>query len=185
MAVDGDWLMVGAPGDGSDSGAAYMFDLTGQLGTRSRLMDITIQFGAYLSGGLASLTGSEDSRYILRSQFGFSAIEPNVAELKIGARNNVVDPDVINLLIEARITQPGGTMKVRLRNWNTNTLTQVHQYNIGPTETVEPVSDIPAASYIRASDDRVEVSLRSVVFATFSALGFEAQHDFINVLVRE
>lgn len=50
---------------------------------------------------------------------------------------------------------------------------------------VEPVLDIPAANHVRAADDRVEVSLRTSALVTFTASGFEAQQDFVNVLVRE
>jgi hypothetical protein len=61
----------------------------------------------------------------------------------------------------------------------------VRQYSIGSDETVEPVMDIPAANYIRSSDNRVELSLRASALATFSAQGFEEQIDFVNILVHD
>jgi len=187
-ALSGETLLVGAPLDdelGTNAGAAYVFDLSGQSGTRAILTDVAVQFGTPIGVTLNLLKTSEDARATIRSQFGFTAQDPNLAELRIGAQNHVTNPITLDLLIEARMNQSGGTMKVRVRNWNTNNFNQVHQYSIGTTETVEPVSNIPAANYIRASDDRIELSLRSSALATFSIQGFEAQHDFVNVLVHD
>jgi hypothetical protein len=184
VAIDGTVALVGAPND-SASGAGYFFDLTGQTGTRCVLDDIAVQFGTPLDVKLERVRMSEDFRARIRSRFGFTASEANLAETRIGATNRVENPTALDLLIEARLNQSGGTMKVRVRNWNTNSFNQVRQYSIGSAETVEPVMDIPAANYIRLSDNRVELSLRASALATFSALGFEEQIDFVNILVHD
>jgi len=188
LSIDGDEALIGATFDdeaGTNAGAAYFFDLTGQSGTRAILTDVAVHFGTELFGGLFTLKTSEDTRFRVRSRFGFTASEPNLAEIRIGATNYVENPTTLDILIEARINQSGGTMKVRLKNWNTNNFNQVHQYSIGSTETVEPVLNIPSANYIRAGDNRIDLSLRSSALATFSIQGFEAQHDFVNVLVHD
>jgi hypothetical protein len=188
VALDGSALLAGAPGDdeaGTNAGAAYFFDLSGQTGTRCILTDVAVQFGTPISVSLSQLKTSEDTRARIRSRFGFTASEANLAETRIGATNHVENPTALDLLIEARLNQSGGTMKVRVRNWNTNSFNQVRQYSIGSAETVEPVMDIPAANYIRLSDNRVELSLRSSAVATFSAQGFEQQTDFVNILVHD
>jgi hypothetical protein len=88
------------------------------------------------------------------------------------------------LTLEGRINQPGGTVRVRFRNWNTNAFVQIHQYPIGVTEAVEVIAGIDATNRVRASDGRIEVSLRHSVFATFSVLGFDSYTDQVAIGVQ-
>jgi hypothetical protein len=148
------------------------------------LTDFTVAFGSLISGGLQDLVESDDLRLRTRSIPGFTAQEANLMELRVGAETTVQNPGTIDLTLEGRISQPGGTVRVRLRNWSNNAFVQIHQYPIGTTETVETIEDIVATNFVRASDGRIEVSMRHSVFATFSVLGFDSYTDQVEIAVQ-
>jgi len=191
LDVDGDTLLVGASWDddyGTNSGAAYVFDL--ECGEFATLNSITVAFGSHISGGLQNIIESDDSFFRARSRFGFTASEPNLIDLRINATAAQTNPpNTIDLIIEARLNIPGGTVRVRLRDWTqgmNGTFQTVHTYALGNQEKTEFVENVPdGANYIRASDDRIELSLRQSVFATFSILGFDSFLDFVGIEVEE
>ncbi len=148
------------------------------------LTDYVTTFGTHLAGNLNSLRVSDDSRLRTRSVAGFSAQEPNQVEIRVGALTSVNGPDWLRLTIESRLNQPGGTAKLRLRNWSSNGFEQVHQYAIGTAEIAETIANVPAASRVRSSDGRIEVSIRHSTLATFSPLGFESLIDLVEIMVQ-
>jgi hypothetical protein len=133
---------------------------------------------------LSDLEESDDSRLRGRSTFGFSATEANVLDLVVGARADVADPEWMDLVVESRLNTPNGTTRLRLRNWSTGSLEQVHVYSIGTAETAEVVRDIAAANRVRPSDGRIELSIRQVVITTFSAAGFDTFVDDVGIGLR-
>jgi hypothetical protein len=148
------------------------------------LTGVTVTFGTLMSGGLQDLIESDDSRLRTRSIPGFTAKEANLMELRVGAETPVQSASSLDLRLEGRLNQPGGTVRVRLRDWNSNAFIQVHQYPIGFTETVETIEGIDATNRVRASDGRIQLSLRHSVFATFSVLGFDSFTDQVEIVVR-
>lgn len=165
---------------------------TGQAGTLlltpradiAPLTDFTVSFGTLLSGTLVDLRESDDARLIVQSRLGFTANEPNLVDVRIGAQSPLPSPHFIDLSIEGRLNQSGGTARIRMRNWATNSLQQVHQYPIGNIETTETIPGIDATDRVRASDGRIELSLRQSVLVTFSASGFRSHTDQVAVAVR-
>jgi hypothetical protein len=153
----------------------------GPTATPATLTDFTVAFGSLISGTLQDLVDSDDARLQTRSIPGFTSEEANLMELRIGAETTEQSPGAIDLTLEGRLNQPGGTVRVRFRNWTTNGFVQVHQYPIGFTEAVETITGIDATNRVRASDGRIEVSLRHSVFATFSALGFDSFTDQVAI----
>lgn len=145
------------------------------------LADASVFFGTLLSGGVAQIAVSDDDRLRVRSTFGFSAQEPNLVELRVGLISPTASPATLDILSEGRLNQNGGTCRVRLRNWVTNGLNQVGQFSIGSTESVEVIAGVSATDRVRASDRRIELSLRKSVLVTFTASGFVASFDHVQV----
>lgn len=159
-------------------------EIAGGVGPQlAPLVDYLVQFGQWISGDLESLRNSDDLRLRVRSRLGFTAQEPNLIDLRVGAATDALGAETLELSIEGRLNTPGGTARVRLRNWTTGLLEPVHQYSIGTTEMVERMTDLGTANRIRASDGRVEASLRCSVVVTFTAQGFDAFVDHVAVLV--
>ncbi|MGI9015066.1 MAG: YCF48-related protein [Phycisphaerales bacterium] len=150
----------------------------------AELVDVNVAFGTLVSGGLAELLTSDDVDLIGRSQFGFLSSEPNVFDLRIGAETQVETPSRVDITVEARLNNPNGNVNLRLRNFNTGGLQSVHTYILGTTETRETASVTPAAQYVRDNDGRIELSMKTVVVATFSTSGFRAEVDQILITLR-
>lgn len=148
------------------------------------LTDAVVTFGIVVSGGLAQILESDDTYFRTRSRFGFTALEPNLLDLRIDAVSEVSAPSTIGLLVESRINQNGGTARLRLRNWNTGVVTQVSQYAVGNVEMIHEVTGLNAANFVRAGDGAIELHIRNSVIATFTALGFDSYLDHVAIDVR-
>jgi DNA-binding beta-propeller fold protein YncE len=149
------------------------------------LADMQVSYGRLISGSLADLMASDDDRIRVRSRRAFAAENLNVVDVRIGAISPDQSPASINLLVEGRLNEPGGTARLRLRNWATNQFRQVHQYPIGTTEIVASVEGINAANRVRTSDGRIELSIRQSVAATFSTDWFNSLTDWVRIEVAE
>jgi len=147
------------------------------------LTDFVVTFGTFISGTLQNLEESDNTFLRARSRFGFLAIEPNVVDLQVGAVTTVQNAALLDLTVEGRINQSGGTSKLRLRNWSTNVFQQVHQYPIGSTEIIETIEDVSAANRVRASDGRIELSIRQSTITTFTVQGFDSFTDHVVIAV--
>ncbi|MGI9015068.1 MAG: hypothetical protein ACR2GY_12600 [Phycisphaerales bacterium] len=148
------------------------------------LTDFAVVFGSLISGDLDALRDSDNVIVRAQSQYGFLSSEPNVVDLRVGYTTNFQSPAQIDLAVEARLNNPNGNVKLRLRNFDTGNLEQVHQYVLGTTEMRETVSVEPAGEYVRESDGRIELSMKTIVVATFSTSGFRIEVDQVEVLVR-
>ena len=145
---------------------------------------IDIPFGSLIAGDLNALRTSDDIVLRVRSQFGFLSSEPNVVDIHLSGSTTDASPNQMALAVEAKLNNPNGTVRMRLRDWNSNALHTVHTYTLGTTEIRETAIVSEAADYVRASDGRIELSVKSVVVATFSLSGFIAEIDQITVGVQ-
>lgn len=171
--------VIGLPPSGISDGVVFLEGL-GDSGSQNQpadLADVEVVFGLLLDGGLAELEESDDAEIHTRSRPGFFATEPNVMEMIVGATSPLNTPGTIDITIESRINHPTGTAKVRLRDWSSGQLDEVGQFDLGTSETVEMLEGIDATDYVRASDNRIELSLKHIVVATFTASGFDSFID--------
>jgi outer membrane protein assembly factor BamB len=149
--------------------------------TTATLTGISVPVGSRISGTLNNLKSSDDRRYVARSEPVFSGSAQHVVELRVTATTTDLDAQRLNVSVEGRLTEPGGTGRIRVRNWTTNKWHQVHQYPIGLSESVATVGDVPPAGLIRQSDGRIQLSIRYSMLATFGLDHFDAQIDHVRV----
>lgn len=152
----------------------------------AELDSLEVVAGSLLSGSIEDLVNSDDSSVHTRSEPGFTAFEPNLMDTVIGVVSPTEsgDANAIGLTIESRINHPVGEAKVRLRDWSTGEFEQVDSYEIGTTEEIVTISGVDATNHIRPDDSRIDLSLRHVVIATFTASGFDSFVDHIEVAVQ-
>src|SRR5690606_3933883 len=129
--------------------------------------------------GLAELIASDDTYFIARSRFGFTALEPNLVQMRVDALSTVQSPSSLRLSFECRINNTNGKSILRLRNWISNQMVQVASYTINFTESTFTVDDLAASKYIRASEGEIELHPKQPVIAVFTALGFDTRIDYI------
>lgn len=159
-----------------------LLDAVGALNAATiTLNEVRAEIGTILSGGIADIINNEDQRWLrTRSQFGFSVLEPNVIDLRVVFTADNPLP-LLAVGVRSRINQPGGTARVRLRNWSTNQLQQIGQHTIGTAWFEFNAEGLTSSPYVRTSDGRIELSVKHVVAATFSVLGFDSFFDEVEV----
>ena len=146
-------------------------------------VNTVVQFGTLLAGGVSELEFEDDQTMNIRSAFGFLSSEPNLVDLRVFALSEVDSPTSLDLKIVARLNNPGGQVRVRMRDQITNSLATVANYSQGgTTETTEVISDLDATRFV-SSGGLIEVSIKPVVVATFSLSGFIAFYDQIEIAV--
>ena len=180
----GEFISATATRESTNETSEFAFNRIAEEGSSQATMsDFSMAFGTLLEGGMAELAASDDLVLRARSQFGFLSSEPNVIDLRIGS-TTVVDPaSACDITVEARLNNPGGMIRWRLRDWDDNTLEQVHSYTLGTTELRESATVTNAGQYVRDSDGRIEFSMKAVIVATFSLSGFQAELDQVAISI--
>lgn len=149
----------------------------------TELVDFAVVFGTLIAGGLEQLIDSDDDRVRLRSQFGFTAQDANISEVRLDFETTQLAAQMMDVAIESRTNVPGAAARVRLRNVNTGSFVLVHQFPVGTTEFVETIDDIAAGNYIDQGNGAITMRLRYSSVVTFSALGFDAFIDEVAMSV--
>ncbi len=145
------------------------------------LLSAQVTFGQLLGGTVDDLRLSDDAYLRVRSRFGFTALEPNFLQLQVLATTDATDAQQLAVTIESGINHPAGTATLRLRNWQTGQLQVVESFAISNTESAVTIDRVDATDRIRNSDGRIELSVRHVVIAVFTALGFDSRFDLVEV----
>ncbi len=145
----------------------------------TQITSVSVVRGTLISGGLADLLNSDNAYVRVRSAPGFTAQEANLLEIRIGAETTNLAASTLDISVEGRLNNPGGTSRWRLRNWSSNQFEQVHQHSLGTTESTEELNGIAAANRIRQADGRIDLSIRQFMVATFTAQGFDSFTDHV------
>lgn len=151
----------------------------------AELDSLEVTRGSIISGGLTDLVASDDETLHTRSERGLLASEPNLMEMIIGAVSPLQESEAstLDITIESNINHPTGTAKIGLRNFASGQFEQVGQFSLGVNETVETLTDIDASDHVRAGDARIEVSVKHIVLAVFTASGFDSFIDQVSITV--
>lgn len=148
----------------------------------AELVDATVTFGQLLGGTVDDLRESDDQRITTRSSPGISVLEPDLMQIEIGAVTSELGAATLDVTIESGLNHPTGVATLRLRNWNTNQLQVVGSYPLTSSEQTVTTEDISTTNRIRQTDGRIDLAIRHVVPAVFSALGFDSRIDLVEIL---
>jgi len=148
----------------------------------TELTGFTVVRGTLLGGGLPDLASSDDATLDIRSGFGSTFVDLHSMFLQVRAVTSVQTPATIDLTVESRIDEPSGTMRLMLRNWNTNAFVQVGSFAVGMTDTVHVVNGIAAANYVNASGE-IDAQVRHLFFIPVFAYRFDSFIDHIGIEV--
>lgn len=148
----------------------------------AELIDATVTFGQLLGGTVDDLRQSDDQRMTTRSSPGISVLEPDLMQIEIGAVTTELSASTLDITIESGLNHPTGIATLRLRNWSTNHLQVVGSYPLTGSEETVTTQDISAANRIRQSDGRIDLAVRHVVLAVFSAIGFDSRIDLVEIV---
>ena len=163
-------------GDNSDFEMAFR----AVFSNGSKLRKARVTRGTLVSGDKNSLMKSDNDRLQARARVRSDGAQ----ETRLLARfkTRLADPCALDLIIESKINQSGGTAKVYLKNWNTGKLSCVKTYSIGENEKRKAIDDL-GSRYI--SDDGVIVMyITHRVNDPQHSNGFKSYFDHIQARVR-
>jgi len=159
----------------------YFTKITPPVSTAD-LISFEVVTGQLLGGDLNALLLSDDTHVRARSGFGVTLADLHKMEMRAVAVTTNPSPLSLDVLVESRIDEPSGTLRISLRNWNTNNFDSVRTAAIGNVDQPELVQDIAAANYVSGIGE-VEVEVEHLVFVPFLAFTFESFVDVIEVTV--
>lgn len=150
----------------------------------AELTGITMLTGQIRSGGLAELRLSDDLVLRTRSGFGRTFTDLHNMELAVHALAPLVNPTLMDLKVESRISHAAGTARLRLWNWPQNRYDVVSTYAIGQTENTRHLTGLNATRYV-AADGRIDLAIRHVVVVPVFAFTFDSFIDHVEMMVFE
>ena len=170
---------------GLDAFEVIAINCDGGNGGLATINSIETNFGTELSGGVSDVTASDDSYYVSQSAFGFLSSEPNVAEVRVSSTSPVEPASQIDVTVEARLNNPGGTMRLRMRDWtDSGSYTDVATYGMFNSDTTENTTVNNAARFVQSGTARLDLAMRQTVVATFSLSGFQSRIDLVEMNVQ-
>lgn len=180
----------GLPGGCPDAVVAMVGFYGGAVvGTPGEILSCTILLGSDPQNNGCdplNLAFDDDNVEQYRSQPGFSALEPDLAEVRyLGNTNDGALTTMTGVLTRDNSDTPNTVGKVRARNFTNNSLANVGIYNLvtanglgNDGENTTPVAD--GANFVDANSN-YEVRIRFVAPAVFSLLGFRVWQDQVTV----
>ena len=179
---EGRWSLLGVVDDGDplSQNTVVAFELVGEitLPPAAALTSFDTTFGTLLSGDIEALRQPDGTLVEVRSQFGFTVIEPVLTEIEVGA---VISPHAteVDLTIDSRLSTPGGRMRVRVRDLSGRGVSWplMASHPLGTIFESVTIEGIMTAGRIDPVHDDMRVRIRHSVVASFSLLGFRTMID--------
>jgi hypothetical protein len=125
---------------------------------KAQLTRATVQYGTRLSGSWRSL--ENDDANLLRVQ---SEMVPNGqkwAQVLVHAMSPELDPTRLDVSVLSRVSMPGVTARVWLRNWDTNRWVLLGSYSQPTTELLKEFANIANPGAFVRSDGLMQVRVR-------------------------
>ncbi|GIV01185.1 MAG: hypothetical protein KatS3mg015_0015 [Fimbriimonadales bacterium] len=161
----------------------YFDDIT--LAVVPTIADVTFQSpgGGNAGGTIADLADLDDSVYRTFSDFTSEIQFANLTAMVVGMNTSVATPNKLCVTIKAKINQSvGGFLRVAFRDWNTGEFVDVGPVFQTTTDfQFFHVENVPAGNFVRASDGRIEMRVRSYVNLPISEATFFTEFDLVQV----
>lgn len=157
------------------------------IGSRAEVATLTglnVIDGVILAGGLPELEESDDEYLHTEARVTGEVHQPHLLRMRIGARTNVQNPSALDITIEGRITDVEAQTTLLLRDWVNGGYVQVDRFAMGLNETVHETSVPDASRFVRASDGRIRLEIKQIVFFSFTLNGFHTFLDQMEIVVR-
>lgn len=95
-------------------------------------------------------------------------------------------PSAFDLFVDVGSSQSvtASTLKVSLRNWNTNALDQIGSVTVNPTISTKQFLNIPAGNYRRSSDGAIQVYFYATNSGQYNTSRFLIKYDRVKLVPR-
>ncbi|MBS1714171.1 MAG: PQQ-dependent sugar dehydrogenase [Armatimonadetes bacterium] len=142
-------------------GELFLVDLNGKVSSLTRtdstwIKDLTVQDGKIKSGALRNLIGIDDKDLVLSTKAGL----PATSTMTVVGQTNRSSSSFFDFDAVGRLSNGSkGLLRMYARRWTDGAYVQVRAENMDSTQRRFRVTGLPAATYVRASDGRVEIRL--------------------------
>jgi len=149
----------------------------------ARVANFAVQTGTHIAGNAGRLRTSDNRFLKVESEFIQGGEPPYVMIVEVKLKTQEVDLTDLQILVEGKLSQNGGTSKLYLRNWAQGGWTRIATDPIGKTEMIQKVGGLDPDKYISASG---VIKLRIKHTKTTSSNGdpFRSLIDHVQALVR-
>lgn len=143
------------------AGELILVDYNGKATRLSRtnstwIKEFTVQQGTVASGGLRSLIGSDDKTLAIV----MANTSPLKSTVTVIGKTNRANPSFLDVDLVGNMSQPvNGLLRIYARRWSDNAYVQVSAQTINGTKRRFRLTGLPAATYVRSSDQRIEVRM--------------------------
>ena len=149
------------------------------------LTNAVVTRGTLVSGSFVDLIVSDNVALRARSAPEEGGAGVHSMYLRVDAQTDAVNPSDLDVRIETRIDDVAAAGKVMMRNWVLNRFEEVASYAVGLDEVVIDVKGLNGATYVRASDGRLQVQLRHTAAVLLFGSSFDTWVDHVRIVVRE
>lgn len=139
--------------------------------------------GGPAGGTIAAFANLDDVVYRTFSDATSAIQEANLTAMVLGMNTSVPNPSRLCATIKAKINQGvGGLLTISFRNWNTGFFEVVSPtFQTTTSFRFFSIENVPAANYVRASDGRIEMLVKSIVNLPFTEATFFTEFDLAQV----
>jgi hypothetical protein len=139
--------------------------------------------GGNAGGTISAFADLDDIAYRTFSDGTSSIQEANLTAMVLAMNTTVSNPSRLCATIKAKINQSvGGFLSISFRNWNTGDFEVVSPlFQTTTTYRFFSIENVPAANYVRSSDGRIEMLVKSIVNLPISEATFFTEFDLVQV----
>jgi len=146
---------------------------------RSALFDFAVRTGVILDGGLEALRESDDVELHTRSGFGRTFVDAHNMTLSADLFTTACDVGAVEIAVETRISEPAGTMELRVFDPIEDRFVRVATFPIGKEEMTHVWTG--EAANVIDPNGFAHLEIKHIVFAPFLAFTFESFIDRISM----
>lgn len=150
-------------------------------GEAASLHDVRAAAGRIELGGVPDIEHSENGYLQASHTFG-TVRAPGLIDLHVAARTDVASPALLNITLEAQITQDLGVEQLRLFNWQTRSFDAIMANKTGQGDRLNRVLGVDARPYVGPKGEIV-ASLRYSTDTRTQFGRFAALVDWVEIAV--
>ncbi|HMS54417.1 MAG TPA: PQQ-dependent sugar dehydrogenase [Fimbriimonadaceae bacterium] len=146
------------------------------------ITDITPLLYTPINGGLRHTLSADGQTLRMNPQTIYDLLDENQSQAVFGFTTDMTAAPLMDITLRAACNSPTfGRVQVLLKNWSTGKFVPITTFVLGTSLANFSVANVSAAPYRRASDQRIEVMLRSYHNAPAALDPFEVRVDLLKV----
>lgn len=146
------------------------------------ITDVTPLLYTPTVGELRHTLSADGATFRMYPQSIYDLLDENQAQVVFGYKTDMTTAPLMDITLRAGCNSPTfGRIEVLLKNWSTGRFVPVTTFTLGTSLANFSIANVSTTNYRRASDQRIEVMLRSYHNAPAALDPFEVRVDLVKV----